>query len=86
MARGKCNIISNRSQYNWHNQKANSHYKKSPGTPTYLKNLETDLKLYLMKIIDPFKEDINNSLKDIQENKGKQVEALKEEINPLKIY
>ena len=29
--------------------------------------------------IESFKEDINNSLKEIQENTGKQVEALKEE-------
>ena len=33
-----------------------------------------------MKIIDFFKEDINNSLKEIQENTGKQGKALKEEI------
>ena len=30
-------------------------------------------------MIEDFKEDINNSLKEIQENTGKQVEALKEE-------
>jgi hypothetical protein len=34
-----------------------------------------------MKIIEAFKEDINNSLKEIQENTGKQLEALKEETN-----
>jgi hypothetical protein len=32
-----------------------------------------------MKIIEDLKEDINNSLKEIQENTGKQVEVLKEE-------
>ena len=37
-------------------------------------------------LIEDFKKDINKSLKELQENKGKQVEALKEEINPLKIY
>jgi hypothetical protein len=30
-----------------------------------------------MKMIEVFKEDINNSLTEIQENTGKQVEALK---------
>ena len=30
-------------------------------------------------VIDDFKKDINNSLKEIQENTGKQIEALKEE-------
>jgi vacuolar-type H+-ATPase subunit E/Vma4 len=39
----------------------------------------TDLKSYLMMLIQDFKKDINNSLKEIQENTGKQVEALKEE-------
>ena len=34
-----------------------------------------------MKILESIKEDINISLKEIQENTGKQVEALKEEIN-----
>jgi hypothetical protein len=34
-----------------------------------------------MKIIEFFKEDINNSMKEIQENTSKQVEALKEETN-----
>jgi hypothetical protein len=34
-----------------------------------------------MKMIEPFKENINNSLKEIQENTHKQVEVLKEERN-----
>jgi hypothetical protein len=32
-----------------------------------------------MKIIEDFKKDINNSLKEIQENPSKQVESLKKE-------
>ena len=32
-----------------------------------------------MILIEYFKKDINNSLKEIQENRGKQVEVLKEE-------
>ena len=32
-----------------------------------------------MMIIEDFEKDINNSLKEIQENTGKQEEALKEE-------
>jgi hypothetical protein len=39
-----------------------------------------------MKIIESFTEDINNSLKEIEENTVKQVEALKEETNPFKKY
>jgi hypothetical protein len=34
-----------------------------------------------MKIIEPFKKNINNSMKEIQENTSKQVEALKGETN-----
>ena len=34
-----------------------------------------------MKIIESFKEDINNSLKEMQENTRKQIESLKEETN-----
>jgi gas vesicle protein len=38
-----------------------------------------------MMMIEDFKTDINNSLKEIQENTGKQVKALKEETqNSLK--
>jgi hypothetical protein len=32
-----------------------------------------------MMLIEDFKKDINNSLKEMQENTGKQLEALKEE-------
>jgi hypothetical protein len=32
-----------------------------------------------MMLIEDFKKDINNSLKEIQENTGKQVDVLKEE-------
>ena len=40
-----------------------------------------------MMIIEHFKKDINNSLKEIQENTGKQVGDFKEETqNPLKNY
>jgi hypothetical protein len=38
-------------------------------------------------MIEDFKKDVNNSLKEIQENTSKQLEVLKEEIqNPLKNY
>jgi gas vesicle protein len=40
----------------------------------------SDLKSYLMMMVEDIKKDINNSLKEIQENTAKQVEALKEEL------
>ena len=40
-----------------------------------------------MTMIEDFKKDINNSLKEIKENTGKQIEALKQETqNSLKNY
>ena len=37
-------------------------------------------------VIEDFKKDISNSLKEIQENTGKQVESLKEEPQKLLNY
>jgi hypothetical protein len=48
------------------------------GTPT-LEKLDLDLKAYLMMMVEGIKKNINNSLKEIQENTAKQVEDLKEE-------
>jgi hypothetical protein len=39
-----------------------------------------NLKSYLIILVEDFKKDINDSLKEIQENTDKQVEALEEEI------
>jgi hypothetical protein len=57
MAKGKSKTISNRSQYKW--------TSSEPSFPTTAnpENQKADLKSYLMKIIESFKEDINNSLK-----------------------
>jgi len=40
---------------------------------------DLDLKSHFMMMMEDFKMDINNSLKEIQDNKRKQVEAIKEE-------
>ena len=71
--------MSNRSQYTWASSEPSSPITASPVYTNTPENQEADLKYYLMKIIESFKEDINNSLKEIQENTGRQVEALKEE-------
>ena len=48
---------------------------------------DSDLKSLLMMVIEDIKKEINNSLKEIQENTDKQLEALNEETqNPLKNY
>jgi hypothetical protein len=50
----------------------------SPGYPSTPEKQDSDLKSYLMIMIEDFKKTINNSLKEIQENTGKQEEDLKE--------
>jgi hypothetical protein len=50
----------------------------SPGCPNTQKKQDEDLKSHLMMLVEDFKKDINNSLKELQENTGKQVEALQE--------
>jgi hypothetical protein len=72
MAKGKCKAISNRSQNTWASSEPSSPATASPeyNTPG---NQESVLKSYLIKIIESFKEEINNSLKEIYENTGKQV-------------
>jgi hypothetical protein len=47
--------------------------------PITLERQDSDLKSLLMTMIEDFKKNINNSLKEVQENTGKQPEALKEE-------
>ena len=49
----------------------------SPGYPNTPEKQELDLKLYLIMLIEDFKKDLNNSLREIQKNVGQQVEALK---------
>ena len=81
MARGWCNIISNRIQCNSAPSEPSSLTTASPGHLNTPKKQTSDLKFHLMKMISAFKEDINNPLKEIQENTGKHVEALKETTN-----
>jgi hypothetical protein len=62
----------------------------SPTTPNLEytnkpENQESVLKCYLTKIIESFKENINNSLKEVQGNMGKQVKELNKTIQNLKV-
>jgi hypothetical protein len=84
MAKGKCKSISNRNQDYLAPSEPSSPTTVNPGYPNTAEKQDSDLKSYLMMIIEEFKKDINNFLKEIQENTGKQVEELKE--NPLKNY
>ena len=71
MVKGKHKTISNRSQYTWASSEPSSPTTARHEYKNTHESQEADLKSYLMKIIESFKKDINNSLKEIQENTGK---------------
>jgi hypothetical protein len=77
MARGKIKNTNNRSQHNLAPLETSSPTTASPGYPNTSEKQDADLKSHLTKMIESFKKDINNSLKKLQENTGKHVEALK---------
>jgi gas vesicle protein len=79
MARGKGTNISNRSQSYLASSEPTSPTLARPGYPNTTEMQDSDLKSHLMMMIEDFKKDINTSLKEIQENSGKQIENLKEE-------
>jgi hypothetical protein len=81
MARGKHKIMSNRHQYTLAPSEPRSPTTVSRASPKTPEKHDTDLQSHLMRIISTCKEDINTSLKEIQENIGKQIEALKQETN-----
>jgi hypothetical protein len=57
----------------------NSPTTVSPGYSITPEEHDMDPKSLLMMIMEDVKEEINNSFKDIQENTGKLLEALKEQ-------
>uniref|UniRef100_A0A8C6G7V4 Uncharacterized protein n=1 Tax=Mus spicilegus TaxID=10103 RepID=A0A8C6G7V4_MUSSI len=77
--KGKNKNISNRNQDYLASSEPSSPATASPEYPNTPEKQDSDLKSHLMMVIEDFKQDINNSLKGIQENTGKQLEALKEE-------
>ena len=77
---------SNRNQGYLESSEPNSPTIANPGYTITLEKQDMDLKSLLMMMMEDYNRDINNSLKEIQENPGKQVEALKKHKNPLKNY
>jgi hypothetical protein len=85
MAGGKLKNRSNRNQGYLASTEPNSPIIASPGYTITPEKQNMDLKSLLMMMMEDHKKDINNSLKEIQENTSKQLEALKEETqNSLK--
>jgi hypothetical protein len=85
MAKGKHKNLTNRNQdYLASSESSTLTTASSPYSNTPEKQ-DSDLKIYIRMLVEDFKKDINNSLKEIQENTAKKVEALKEETqNSLK--
>jgi hypothetical protein len=71
MARGKYKIISDKAQCNLAPSKPSSPTTASPGYPNTPVKQDNNPKFHLMKMIEVFKEDIKNSLKNFQENTSK---------------
>jgi DNA anti-recombination protein RmuC len=85
MAKGKHNNLTNRNQDHSASSEPNTPNTAIFGYFNTPENQDSDLKTYLMMLVEIFKIDINNSLKEIQENMDKQVEGLNEEAqNSLK--
>jgi hypothetical protein len=79
MMRGKGKNISNKNQCYLASSKPSEPTTISPGYPNPPEKQDSNLKSYLKMVIEDFKKDINNFLKEIQESTSKQVDALKEE-------
>jgi hypothetical protein len=82
MAIGKSKNISNGNQDYLASSEPSSLNMVSHGYSNRQEKHDSDLMsqmMMMMMMIEDFKKDINNSLKVIQENKDKLVEALKEE-------
>jgi gas vesicle protein len=78
MAKGKRKNLTNRNQDHSPSSEPSTPISASPGYPNTPKNQDSDLKSYLLMLVEDIKKGINNLLKEIQENTAKEVEVLKE--------
>lgn len=79
IARDNHRNLSNRNKNCLTSSEPSSPMKANTGYPNTLEKQDLGLKSHLMMMIEDFKKDINDSLKEIWDNTGKQVEAIKEE-------
>jgi hypothetical protein len=89
MVKGKCRNLTNRNQDYLASSAPSTPTTATPGYPNTQEKQDSDLKSYLMMLIEDFNEDINNSLKERQKNTGKEVETLnlkRKHKNSLKNY
>jgi hypothetical protein len=73
---GKHKNLTSRNQDHSPSSEPSTPTSPSPGQPNKPKKLDTDLKAYLMMMVEDIKKDFNNSLKEIQENTAKELRVL----------
>jgi hypothetical protein len=78
MVKSKCKNLTNRNQDHSPSPEPSTPTSASPGYPNTHEKLDPGLKAYLMMMVEDIKKDLNNSLKEIQENTAKELKALKE--------
>jgi hypothetical protein len=77
MVKGKCKNFTNRNQDHSPSSESSTPTSASPGYPNTPRKQDSDLKSYLMMLVEDIKKGFRNSLKEIQ-NTAKEVEVLKE--------
>ena len=78
MVKSKHKNLTNRNQHHSSSSEPSTPTSASPGYPKTPEKQDSDLKSYLMMLVEDIKKDFNNSLKEIQENTTKELQALKE--------
>jgi hypothetical protein len=76
--KGKCKNHTNINQDHWVSSEPSMPITVSTEYPNIPQKQDSDLKSYLMMLVEDSKKDIDISLKEIQENTTKQVEVFKE--------
>jgi hypothetical protein len=71
MVRGKCKNTNNRIQVYLTSSEPSSLTTESPGYSNTMEKQDSDLESHLMIMIEGFKKDRNNPLKEIQVNTSK---------------
>jgi gas vesicle protein len=80
MVKGKRKNLTNRNQDHSSSSEPSNPTSVSPGYLNTPEMQDSDLKSYLLILVEDIKKDFNNSLKEIQENTAKELQVLKEKL------
>jgi hypothetical protein len=70
-AKGKHKKLTNSKQEHWDLSELSIPTTVRPGYPNTPERQDSDLKSYLLMVVEDFRKDIDNSLKEIQQNNDK---------------